>query len=465
MQIMALAILRPAGQDGETPTPITLDDVHRHLTGRVELVGVLQRCVIPVPFGLHHPVLTEATDFKFAHHLHHVTLPAPAGPHELDRLYASLAGRCLDRRHPLWRLTLVDGLDDGRQALIFEIHHCLTDGTALLTMFSRLFLPEQAQHSPQAYRRRPQRPPGRWPLILDAMADHGGGLTRLVALGAKIRRGKVAIRHQSAGSPIAVPRPTADTPHCSLNAGFTSQRRFARASLSMNDIRLVKDIAGVTVNDVVLSVVAGALRDYLLQRCDLPDRPLVANVPVGMDTPGDSSRGMGNRFTRLVTSLATDVVDPWLRLQTISTVTAESKRCLDLMGREVLGESLDLMPPALTRVLVQRVERRRRRHPDRLDTNVLVSNLRGPAKLWSFGSAVVEEMYLTAPPNGGVGVTFAVWDYVDTLLVGILSLADSVECPAELAVGLSCALNELVRMADCRRGESTAVTGVMVGDR
>jgi WS/DGAT/MGAT family acyltransferase len=457
MQCMTVAVLRPAEDDGERPIPISLDDVRRHVACRLDALPAFRLCVKPVPFGLHHPVFVEAPDFDLDHHLGRAALPAPGGPHELDRLYASLAASCLDRRYPLWRLTLVDGLHGGRQALILEVHHSLMDGTALLTAFSRLFSGKDDQRIGPASGSHLKRPPGRWRLILDAMTDHWWGLARLPALVRKTTRGAAAIRARSAGSTIAVRRPGADSPPCSLNVGFTSERRFARASLSLTDIKLVKDVAGVTVNDVVLSVVAGALRDYLELRQDLPDQPLVANVPVGMEASGDIPRAVGNSFTRLVTSLATNVADPWARLLTISAVTRESKRCVDLMGREVLSEWLNLIPPAIVRAVVQHGHRRRRHHPDHLDTNVTVSNVRGPTQPWSFGSAVVEAMYISGPPSIGVGVTFVVWDYAGTLLVGILSFADSVETPAELASGLSRSLSELVTVARCRRAKSAAL--------
>lgn len=452
MHIMALAILRPAG-DGQTPGRITLDDVRRHLACRLDALPAFRLRVQPVPLGLHHPVFVEAPDVDLDHHLGSATLSAPGGSRELDQLCASRAARRLDRRHPLWHLTLVDGLDDGRQALVLEIHHCLMDGAALLTTFSRLFSSEPGQGNPG----RSGRPPDRRRLALDAIADQCRMLAGLPELARKTRRGTSAIRARRAGSTIAVPRPGVDTPPCSLNAGFTSERRFARASLPLADVKLVSDVAGVTVNDVVLSVVAGALRDYLGRRHELPARPLVANVPVGMGTPGDPPRAVGNHLTCLATSLATDVAEPWARLQTISLVTRESKRCLDLVGREVMTEWLDLVPPALARAAVRRNHRRRRGHPDRLDTNVTISNTRGPARAWSFGSAVVEEMYIAGPPNRGVGVTFVAWDYTDALFVGILSFADSVEEPAELASGLSRSLGELVTIARYRQASPPPV--------
>ncbi len=463
MHSMAVAVLRPtvsgpavrhpAKEGSQAPSSITVGDVRRHLTCRLDVVPAFRLWVKPVPFGFHHPVFVEDSDFDLDHHLGHATLRAPGSSQELDRLCAALAEGCLDRRRPLWRLTLVDGLDGGHQALVLVVHHCLMDGVALLTTFSRLFSSEDALPPSPPSGWCSARAPGRWRLVADAMVDHGWGLAQLPALIRKTQRGAAAAREATAGSPSAVPRPRLDTPPCSLNTGFTPGRRFARASLPLGDVKLVKDVAGVTVNDVVLTVVAGALRDYLEQRHDLPDRPLVANIPVGMQAPSDPSRAVGNHFTRLVTSLATNVADPWARLQVISTVTRKSKRLLDLTGREVPGQWLDLVPPAVLSAVVRRGQRRRRSHPDHLDTNVTISNLRGPVRPWSFGSAVVEEMYLTAPPNSGVGVSFAVWDYAGTLLVGILSFADAVAAPTELVAGLSRSLRELVTIAQCRRAE------------
>jgi diacylglycerol O-acyltransferase len=456
IHIMALAILRPAEGDGATPIPVTLDDLRRHVAQRLDVLPAFRLCVKPVPFGLHHPVFVEAAEIDLGYHISRAELPAPGDRQQLGRLYASLGERCLDRRRPLWRLTLVDALDHGRQALILQIHHCLTDGAVIRTTLSRLFSSEDAQPASRDGGWRPERTASQRRLLLDAIADQGWRLARLPALVRDTMRIMTTIRNAAAGSVIAVPRPRADTPLCSLNAGFAAERRFASASLPLADVKLVKDVGGVTVNDVVLSVVAGALRDYLEQRNDLPDRPLVANVPVGLDAPGDPDRAVGNRIASLMTSLATNVADPWTRLQTISAVTHESKRRLDLLGQQIPNEWLDLIPPAIVSAIVRRSNRRRRSRPEKLHTNVTISNFRGPARTWSLGSAVVEEMYITGPPNSGVGVTFVVWDYAGTLLVGILSSADSVESPAELADGLSRSLHELVTIARCRQGESAA---------
>jgi hypothetical protein len=203
----------------------------------------------------------------------------------------------------------------------------------------------------------------------------------------------------------------------------------------------VKHLAGVTVNDVALAIVGGALRGFLQVRGMLPERALVARIPVGMAESGSISRAEGNRVAFLHTSLATDIPDSWERLQRIGAVTAEAKRCLDLEGRELLADWLESLPPILAAPLRRRVK---------FGANVVVSNLRGPSNPWQLGDSVVEEIYM-APPCHGIGINFLLWDYANHLMFGCLSSAGSVTNLGELATQLSGCLEELVAAAECHR--------------
>jgi WS/DGAT/MGAT family acyltransferase len=218
-------------------------------------------------------------------------------------------------------------------------------------------------------------------------------------------------------------------------------------TVDLADVRKVKESADATVNDVALAMVAGALRRYLVARNDLPEQPLVANVPVSMDGPGPSGRVSGNRVTHLLTTLATDVVDPWERLTLIREVTRESKTRLQLSSPELLNDWLEIFPPFAMSAAIRRNQRRRQQGRDGLDANVVVSNMRGPAEPWMFGPAVAEELYMTGPPFAGMGTVILLWDYAGKLRFGILSTADSVDDSTELVEGLRVSLRELVDRA------------------
>jgi diacylglycerol O-acyltransferase / wax synthase len=450
MQTVVLALLRP-GPDG----PLQVGDVQRHIAARLHGLPAFRWRVVPVPLGLSHPIFVEDPAFDVGRHVRHATLPEPGDEGELDALCARLAEQHLDRGRPLWQMTLVDGLAGGRQAVVLEIHHALMDGFATLATLARVFSPgggpDGGPDGSPADASVPGRVPGGVRLVAGAIGHQARVLVALPGLVATTRRGAAAVKQRRAQAAITAPDAGVDTPLSTINVGFTAERRYARTWLPLEEVRRVKEAAGVTINDVVLAVVAGALRSYLQARGGLPGRPLVASVPVGMEGRGAPPRVTGNRFSRLTTSLATDVADPWARLSTIAAVTREAKACLDLAGRHLLPDWLEYIPPILGQPAVRRVQAARRnpgKTPSKLDANVVVSNVRGPSEPWQFGSAVVEEMYLAGPPNGGVGVTVVAWDYAGRLLLGLLSFADSVEDPGELASGLRRSLSELVEAAE-----------------
>jgi WS/DGAT/MGAT family acyltransferase len=446
MQGIALGLLSP-----RTGEPFTLEDLRRHLTARLDQLPVFRCRVVPVPLGLAHPVLVEDVHFDLGKHLRHAVLPEPGGPKELDASWAHLVSQRLDRDRPLWRITLIDGLADGRQALVLEIHHALVDGFALRTTLERIFSDEVPASPLSPWQPGPM--PGRARLISGALAHNAQILARLPGLVARTRRAKLAVRQRQSTAAVKVPRAVVDVPQSVINAGTTPHRRFARASLPLDEVLAVKNLAGATVNDVVLALVGGALRGFLESRGLLPDRPLVARVPVGRAEAGSTPRAEGNRVTFLHTSLATDVADPWERLQRISAVTTEAKRCLDLTGRELVDAWLTSIPPLLAAPLVRRRDAMRRGPGTRrikLNANVSISNVRGPTVPWQLGSTVADEMYVV-PPGGGVGVDFALWDYAGRLLFGIVSFTEVVEDAGELARQLSRAHEELVAAAEFRR--------------
>jgi diacylglycerol O-acyltransferase len=446
MQVIALAMLRACTGD-----PLPPGDLRRHLAARLDQLPAFRWRVVPVPLGLANALFIEDPDFDLDAHLRHMVLPEPGGTEELDAACGRLVSQHLARNRPLWRVTLIDGLADGRQALLLEVHHALMDGFATAATLARIFSEEQPPGPPAP--RQPGRMPGRVRLITGALAHHVQAAARLPGLIGRTRRARTAVRQQPAEAAVRVPKAGVDVPPSAINSGLPPVRRFARAALPLDAVLLVKDIAGVTVNDVALALIGGALRSFLIARGALPDRPLVASVPVGMTESGSTPRADGNRVSFLHTSLGTDIADPWERLTRVSVVTTEAKRRLDLEGRELLDEWLGYLPPVMAGPIIRRSQVARHRPGQQglaLDANAVVSNLRGPSTPWRLGSAAVEEVYL-APPGVGVGVNFLLWDYAGRLLFGILSYAEAIENPRELAGYLSGCLDELVTAAECRR--------------
>ena len=430
---------RPDG----TPTALTIEDVRTHVAARLDQLPSFRWRIVPVPFGLHQPMCVRDPRFDLDQHLREVTLEPGQ---TTDDLVAHLAEQHLDRRHPLWQLTLVHGLPDGRQALILKYHHCLADGVAAFTTFSRIFSDAPTEPIPSVpLPWTPEPIPGAIALIVLALLDHLRALLRIPGLAARTKRGADAVKARRATAPVAVPDFSGGAPNGALNEAFTAGRTYARAAIPLADVRRVKDEAGVTLNDVVLATVAGGLRGYLDERGELPTRPLLASVPVAYEASDAPVRQAGNRFWSFTTSLATDIDHPAERLAVISATAAEAKAQLTILGPDLLPAWLDFVPPFITKPGAKALISRLRDTPPSglVDANVLISNIRGPAEPWSLLGCEVSDLYLDGPPSNGVGLNVMLWSYGDRLLFGILAFADALQDPAALTRHVEAAFAEL----------------------
>lgn len=460
---VSLLLLGPR-EPGGARAPVTLDDLRSSVAAHLDELPALRWRVKRVPLGWHHPVAFDDPAFDLDVHLSTLTLPAPGGPEELDRLVASLAEHCLDRSRPLWHMTLVDGMDDGRQAVVVQMHHCLMDGAALMNAYARIFSEEAPgatsgdapAGSSGAPARRPDREPGAFRLLWGALRDHLKASLRLPKLIRRSMRGGGALKARVASSPMQLPIAGVDTPVCSLNAGAGPGRHFARTVLPLPEVRLVKQAAGATVNDVAMALCAGALRSYLLERDVLPGKPLIACIPVGLSPTAAKPRTSGNQWAIMATPLATNVADPWERLTSIAAGAQETKTRLDLVGRELLRDWAEYFHPWVAEPAAKRQQARLASGKERVGCNVTVSNLRGPATPWSIGGGVVEELYFTGPPTNRLGVVFVLADQGESLFFGILSVAGSVDDTGALAAGLHTSLRELVKAVEERRAVEPA---------
>lgn len=445
-----VAMLRPgAGPDG-TPAWITMADLRARIEQRLDVVPSLRRRLVRVPFGLHHPVWADDPHFDLGRHLEHVVLEGPGEPAKLDREIARQAQLVFDRSRPLWRITLVDGVEDGQQALILAFQHAIFDAVGARTTMERLFDDDLEGMAPFARPCSPERP-ARSVLLRDALRDQAAQWLAMPALVRETVRNVRALLVRRRHSPVKVPVPVSDTPGCSLPQSFSGVRRFARTTVPLADMRRVKEVSGLTLNDVALAMASTALRSYLLARDDLPDRSLTVNVPVSTERGDAPPRQAGNFLTTLLTTLATDVADPWDRMLAIGEVTAEAKAQLDLLGRQTYTKWGGYLLPMIAEP-AWRVWARIREARPRSAFSVQVSNVRGPTVPWSFGTTQVAGGYLMGPAVAGGGPDIVFYSYGEQMAVSIMVNPEEVASPDELAARLGVALRELVEAADARRG-------------
>lgn len=287
MHVCALITVDPS----TVPGGYDVDATARRLDERVALIPAFRRKLYNPLWNLHHPVWVEDDEFDLDHHLHHIAVPAPGGRAELARLCAHIAGQPLDRRRPLWEMYVIEGLDDGEVAMMLKMHHASVDGVSGANLLAYLAdtEPDAPPPDPGPDDHANAGPPGIGSLL-------GGGLTDLarrpVAV-AKLLPDLVTMVPAWAGRALrrtGMPVPFT-APRTSLNGTITGHRSLAFTQLDLADVKTVKNAFGVTVNDVVLALCAGALRDFLVARDDLPPDPLMATVPVSVHERTERATG------------------------------------------------------------------------------------------------------------------------------------------------------------------------------
>jgi diacylglycerol O-acyltransferase len=443
MHTIKAAVLRPApGVD------YTLDRVKADLRARLHRLPLFRRRIVQVPLGFHHPVWIEDAAFDLDLHVRSAAVPAPGGPREMDRVVSTIASRPLDRRRPLWELWLLEGLAGGRVAVVGKIHHALADGVAVAGMLANLMAPGLdglADPEPgAAWRGEPVPTPGR--LLRDALRDHRRQIVRLPGLIARTLRNVAGVGRRRREARLVPPRPVLDAPRTSLNGSLTPRRAFASTALALEDVRRVRAAFGVTLNDVLLAAVAGALRARLVSRGEHPRGPLIAAVPVGTDPPGVVRVG-GNRLSNIVTSLCTDVDDPVARLRAIHDVTAVAKEMHELLGSDLFESWMQYLPPTLTAAWMRLYTGVHVVNRHRPPINAIVSCVPGPRTRLAWPGGMVEAIYSVGPLVEGTSLNVTAWSYLDQLCVGLLTCPDLVPDPHALAHGLHDALGELVAAA------------------
>ncbi len=410
----------------------------------------LRRKVVQVPFELDRPYWVEDADFDLDFHVRHIGLAPPGAADQLAEQVARIVGRKMDRSRPLWEAYVIEGLADGRWALLQKTHHATIDGASGVIML-RMFtdLEPDAEY---AYEEQPwvgEQPPSNAEMLQRATknlvlnpvrgmrlslgmvrdAAEAAGIQGVSDLASKARDGLGAAAKRANPSPEdESPRaslPITPAPSTPFNKSISAHRRFAMGSASLSNLKVLKDATGGTLNDVVMAICAGALRQYLLEHDALPDAPLRAMVPVSIRT-GKEADPWTNRVSSIVAELPTNCDDPLERVALCRAAMNEAKRQFDLVPAEALAEATDYASPVVAASAIRLVARAK--IADRVNTpiNVVISNVPGPRDALYFAGAKLEAYFPVSTISESVGLNITVHSYQDRLDFGLISDRDLV---------------------------------------
>jgi diacylglycerol O-acyltransferase len=474
MHTLKISIVDPA----TVPGGYSFARVGEVLGERLHLLPPFRRRLVEVPGGLHHPLWIEDPQFDLAHHLHRAEIAAPGGPRQLGELISDIASRQLDRRYPLWELWVVEGIAHGHIGFVAKIHHAAADGVAAAAMLANVLEAEvdpegrpedtadpegrpedtadpegrpegKADPGPVAPPSAPWRPepiPPPTQRLVDALLDLLRNLASLPGLLRRTASGLAAVVRRRRSGALSPPLPFS-TPRTSFNRALTPNRWFAMTSLPLDEVKEVRRALDVTVNDVVLALCAGALRRYLDERGELPDRPLLAGVPVSAGPADQGQRLGGNKVSNLFTSLRTDIADPVERLRAIHDVTQAAKEVQDALGSELLIDWSEITPPRLFSAWMRLYSRLRLADRHRPPINLVISNVPGPRQPLHIAGGRLLDLYSMGPILEGIGLNVTVWSYVDRLGFGLVACRETMPDLWDLADHLHDALAELRKAA------------------
>jgi diacylglycerol O-acyltransferase len=445
MHTIKAAVIDPS----TVPGGYTFERFKEVLGERLHLLPPFRRRVVEVPLGLHHPVWIEDPDFDLDRHVRRMPLPAPGGRRGMDAAIGEVASTPLPRDRPLWEIVVLEGLPHGRVGFVAKLHHALADGVAAAELLANVMdlEPEPTELPVADEPWRPERRPSRRALIWAAIVDAVRGLKRLPGLVVRTLRSLLAVGRRRREADVSPPLPVLDTPNTGFSTSLTPRRVFATTTLSLPDIKAVKSAAGVTVNDVLLALVATSLRRYLTDRDDLPAQPLVAGVPVSTDRPDEMRRLGGNKVSNMFTALPTHLADPRERLAAVHEVTSAAKEVHNLLGVDMLADWVEYTPPRPYAWFMRQYSRFRIADRHRPPINVVVSNVPGPRQPLYVAGARLEAIYSVGPVLEGIGLNVTAWSYLDQVHVGAIACADVMPDLEEVTEGLAAALEELLALA------------------
>ena len=438
--VAGLAILDPS----TTPSgELTFQDICRLIEQRMPLLPPLRWRLVEVPFGLDYPYWLDDPNFDLDFHVRELALPPGATKDKLAEQVARIVSRPLDRARPLWEAYLIHGLQDGHKALLTKIHHSMIDGLSGAEIMGALFdLAPEGRDAPDPQPDGAERQPTdlemlsrglmgvpRYPLRMLRSLPRAlpnldeapvfstlPGARTIARMADRLSR---AVSNRESG---VLAHTSYKAPKTRFNGRISPHRRFVFGQLELDEVKAVKNKHRCTVNDVVVSICAGAVRSWLLDHDDLPPDPLVVQVPVSVRT-GEQMGTYGNRIMLMSAPLFTNEPDAVRRLGKTHKALAAMKEHHRALPAELLQDTNHFIPPAVF-ARAARATFAISTGPGRPTWNLVVSNVPGPQfPLYCAGARLVAN-YPVSVITDGMGLNMTVMSYDGHMDFGIVADRD-----------------------------------------
>jgi diacylglycerol O-acyltransferase / wax synthase len=439
----------------EGPAP-DYEDFRDQIASRLHLVPRFRQKLRFVPLGQGRPVWVDDPHLNLDYHVRHTALPPPGSEQQLRTLAARIFSQRLDRTKPVWEMWLIDGVEGGRFAIVGKTHHALVDGVSGVDITTVLFdLDRDPEPATEPEPWLPEPEPSEAQLLAEALIE------RLTSP-AEIARGARAMLRaprqvtggllEGLGAAASFARTGLSAPPSLFNLKIGPYRRFAWVRADLDELKRIKNLAGGTVNDVVLAAVSGSLRRYLRDRGHSADAlELRAMVPISVRA-AEEHGALGNRVSAMMAPLPVWCEHPIERLRTVTGIMGDLKSSKQAVGANLLTEATGFAPPTIA-AQAARLQSRQRFF------NLVVTNIPGPQfPLYLLGRELLD-VFPMVPLAKNQGVCFAIMSYNGRVNFGITADYDGMPDLDSLAGNLEASISELAEAAPSAEGHEVGRAG------
>ncbi|MCB1687652.1 MAG: wax ester/triacylglycerol synthase family O-acyltransferase [Halioglobus sp.] len=391
-----------------SPTGIVrFKDILAMFESRLDRSPIFRRKLVQVPFNLDQPYWVDDPDFDLEFHVRHIALPKPGDWRQLCIQVARLHARPLDRNRPLWEAYIIEGLNDldgvppGSFAMYLKVHHAAIDGASGVQFFGAFNdVSPEPQPGPPPAPWEPETTPGNGKLLLRAYLNNLRKPGQVLRMGRDLLSARKRVRQ---GLERGDFHELGEIPSTRFNRKLTPHRVVGATKFDMQAIRSIKDsVAGATVNDVMLSIISGALRKYLTAKGELPERTLVTGCPVNVREEEERDKE-GNLVGMMTTALCTDIEDPLQRLREVHEQAVSAKAYMRAQGARMMVDFSETVPAGMQALLIQAAAMTGLAEKN-LMMNTLITNVPGaPYQLYMCGAQLIDSFGI-GPLAPGMGL-------------------------------------------------------------
>lgn len=415
---------------------LIFDDFKDTIASKLHLMPKFRQRLLNVPFDLDYPYWVDDPNFELDLHLNRIKLPDPADWKTLRDTTATVFSASLDLRRPLWSITFIEGLDTisqipkGSVAILTKVHHVMIDGASGVGLMGMLFDKNKADSTKPIPKPKPFEPeplPEELSLLLKSSYKFFKDPLKIPKL---VGEAAVSVMQQKAKKAVVGNKPfdkkSFSVPKTIFNGSISPKRTWGTAILSFDRINSLRKIMGVTINDVIVNICAGAIRRYLIEKDQLPSLPLVANVPISIRVKGEK-QNYGNKISNMLVQIGTHIEDPIERLEYIQEQTEMGKSRHKAVGAKSLMKMAESVPFGLANLASGIYSKYNIKELHRPPFNVTITNVPGPqTALYLKGHKTVGVFGLT-PVVDGFGLIIAAFSYNGT--VSITTTSDAKTMP------------------------------------